>query len=80
LPESVTDIGSEAFYYCGNLKHVYCKPITPPTLGNVGSQMFYRNDPELKIYVQASDDDSILNAYKGAWSWRNYKNYIFEEE
>ena len=80
IPESVTDIGSEAFYYCGNLKHVYCKPITPPTLGNVGSQMFYRNDPELKIYVQASDDDSILNAYKGAWSWRNYKNYIFEEE
>lgn len=80
IPESVTDIGSEAFSYCGNLKHVYCKPITPPTLGNVGSQMFYRNDPELKIYVQASDDDSILNAYKGAWSWRNYKNYIFEEE
>ena len=80
IPESVADIGSEAFSYCGNLKHVYCKPITPPTLGNVGSQMFYRNDPELKIYVQASDDDSILNAYKGTWSWRNYKNYIFEEE
>ena len=33
-----------------------------------------------KIYVPASDDDSIINAYKAASGWSTYKNYIFEEE
>ena len=33
-----------------------------------------------KIYVPASDDDSIINAYKKASGWSNYANYIFEEE
>ena len=75
IPDSVTAIGDEAFCNCTSLKTVYCKPTTPPT---GGSSMFYDNASGRKIYVPASDDDSIINAYKAAQYWSNYKSYIFE--
>ena len=75
IPDSVTSIGFFAFRGCTSLKDVYCKPTTPPESGN---QMFDNNATDRKIYVPASDDDSIINAYKSKSYWSSYANYIFE--
>ena len=40
--------------------------------------MFYGNASGRKIYVPASDDDSIINAYKAAQCWSDYANDIEE--
>lgn len=77
IPEGVTSIGASVFSDCKSLKEVYCKPTTPPT---GGYDMFYNNAPGRRIFVPASDDDSIINAYKKASYWSSYASYIFEEE
>ena len=77
IGDSVTTIGEEAFYGCDSLKTVYCKPTTPP----YGSgNMFGYNVAGLRIFVPASEDDRIINAYKAKQYWRDYADYIFEEE
>lgn len=40
--------------------------------------MFYGNASGRKIYVPASNDDSIINAYKAATNWSSYADYIVE--
>ena len=75
IGNSVTEIGYYAFQDCTNLKEVFCKPITPPT---GASWMFDTNATDRKIYVPASDDDSIINAYKAANGWKDYADYIEE--
>ena len=40
--------------------------------------MFDNSAPDRKIYVPASDDDSIINAYKEADGWSYYADYIEE--
>ena len=75
IPDSVTSIGMGAFDSCSSLKSVYCKPTTPP---NGKSNMFLSNASGRKIYVPASDDDSIINAYKTADYWSDYAD-AFEE-
>ena len=40
--------------------------------------MFYGNASDRKIYVPASDDDSIINAYKAADGWKDYADAIEE--
>lgn len=77
IGNSVTEIGYYAFQDCTNLKEVFCKPITPPT---GASWMFDTNATDRKIYVPASDDDSIINAYKAANGWKDYADYIEEYE
>ncbi len=75
IPDSVTSIGYGAFDSCTSLKEVYCKPTIPPT-GDYS--MFSANASERRIYVPASDDDSIINAYKVKSGWATYSNYIYE--
>ena len=75
IGNGVTSIGEMAFTYCISLKEVYCKPTTPPT---GGSGMFGSNASGRRIFVPASDDDNIINAYKAKSGWSNYKSYIFE--
>ena len=75
LPEGVTTIGQFTFYNCPSLKSVYCKPTTPPT-GRVN--MFNNNASGRKIYVPASDDDSIIKAYKAAEYWSSYASDMEE--
>ena len=80
IGKSVTSIGSSAFYRCTSLKEVYCKPTTPPTGGrDMFSYYDYGYKPiGCKIYVPASADDSIINAYKMAYGWSGYASYIEE--
>ena len=79
IPDSVTTIGDGLFSNCDNLKTVYCKPTTPPM---VGENMFFHFDGftgyniRCMIYVPASDDDSIIKAYKEASGWSEYASDI----
>ena len=68
LPEGVTTIGDQAFYSIlnSNLKIVYCKPTTPPTLG---SSVFPRS---VTIFVPSAS----VNAYKSANEWSSYAEKI----
>ena len=61
---------------CSSLKYVYCKATIPPILEERYYGVFYNNASGRKIYVPASDDDSIINAYKSDWS--GYKSCIYE--
>ncbi|MBR5850676.1 MAG: leucine-rich repeat domain-containing protein [Alistipes sp.] len=76
IPKSVTEIGSSAFSNCSSLTSVYCKRTTPPILGDF--YVFFQNASDRKIYVPASDDDSIINAYKSAAYWSTYASSIVE--
>ncbi|MBR4037694.1 MAG: leucine-rich repeat domain-containing protein [Tidjanibacter sp.] len=76
LPETLQSIGHNAFILCSKLENLYCKATTPPTIGN--DILLYANNANLKIYVPASDDDSIINAYKNDPSWSQYADKIVE--
>ena len=70
IPENVEEIEFSAFKGCTSLAAVYCKPTTPPTLGE---DAFEDTASDLKIYVP---EDSA-NAYKNAAYWGSYA--IIEE-
>ena len=70
IPDNVRKIGMEAFYECSSLTSVYCKPTTPPALGN--SYVFDYNHSDRKFYVPAGS----LNAYKRATNWSKYASAI----
>ncbi|MBR5850545.1 MAG: leucine-rich repeat domain-containing protein [Alistipes sp.] len=65
LPERLATIGYGAFDRCRALQTIYSLSETPPLLGR---HSFDSSVSNRKIYVPASDDDSIITAYKNAWS------------
>ncbi len=73
IPESVTTIEDRAFYDCAALESVYCKPLTPPTIGSV---VFNKNHTTRKIYVPANSVD----AYISATNWSAYADAICSDE
>ena len=68
IPEGVTSIGSAAFWKCGNLSAVYCKPTTPPRLGN--DTVFNDNAGERKFYVP--NDADVVDDYQTAERWSSH--------
>ena len=74
LGENISSIGRYALNDCKLLTEVYCKSSTPPFAEYSFSNLTSIN----KIYVPASDDDSIITAYKSAIGWSNYAAYIEE--
>lgn len=70
IPDSVTTIENSVFSGCSSLTSVYCKPTTPPVLGN--TFVFYDNASDRKIYVPAESVD----AYKSADRWSDYADAI----
>ncbi len=75
IGSKVKSIGNSCFRYCYALEDITFKPQTPPTLG---ADMF-EGAASLKIYVPASEDDSVINAYKAASGWSPYASYIYEK-
>lgn len=73
LPSLVTTIGDYAFMGCEKLEQITIGNPTPPTLGE---NAFTNIAVEYKIYVPYSEDHSIQDAYKLAWT--NYADNIFE--
>ena len=71
IPQNVTKIGGYAFRNCYCLTSVYCKATNPPS----GALFMFGSE---RIYVPASDDDSIINAYKNAEYWNEYAANIVE--
>ena len=63
--DSVSTIGSYAFYGCSSLKSVYLAPTTPP---QGGDYMFTDNATGRKIYVPRASE----SAYEAAVYWRDY--------
>ena len=78
IPDSVTSIGSYAFYNCRSLTSIYCKATTPPT----GNYNMFSKDVHLypygsehigcKIYVPRN----AVEAYKSAKYWEKYADDI----
>lgn len=79
IPAGVTYIGALAFGHNYALTTLYCKAATPPTIGgDIGFIDVYSE--EYRFYVPASDDDSIINAYKAADGWKEYADMMVEYE
>lgn len=72
LPGSITNIEKYAFN-CKNLKIVYCKPITPPT---IDSHIFGYDATINTIYVPTESVD----LYKSAINWSNHFDIIQGKE
>lgn len=68
VPASVTSIGAYAFADCDSLEYTRLLPTTPPT---AGQYIFYTtiNNP-MTIYVPASADNVVYNAYYNATNWK----------
>ncbi len=83
IPSSVTSIGEKAFFDSVQLKSVYCKRTTPPTLGSYvfyaesfDSASSYSYKPiKCTIYVPSSS----LAKYRSATNWSNYYSYFVGE-
>ena len=71
IGNSVTSIGGSAFQNCSSLTEVYCKPTTPPSLGD---NALPTNNASLIIYVPT---DSV-DAYKAKDGWKDYAFFITE--
>ncbi len=69
LPDGLTTIGYSVFYNCRSMTSVYCKPTTPPTLGNWA---FDKTPWSMKIYVPTAS----VEAYKTAGGWSRYASRI----
>lgn len=82
IPSSVTYMGDKVFLGCNALKTAYVKPTTPPYMGEKGFSYFSGGSTyyelDTNIYVPASDDNSIINAYKAATGWSSYRYDIHE--
>ncbi|MBR5139010.1 MAG: leucine-rich repeat protein [Alistipes sp.] len=61
IGDQVTKIGRGAFSECSSLISVYCKPTTPPSLGDYA---FFWNASGRTIYVPTTSVDN----YKSSWS------------
>ena len=67
LPENIVFIGNYAFLHDNNLKVIYCKPSTPPSL-----DAYCEFPSSTKIYVPTKS----VNAYKRANGWKEYADQI----
>lgn len=69
IPDTVTEIGDNAFSYCNQLASITCLAATPPTLGK---RAFSSDTAGFIIKVPAAS----VAAYKAADGWKDYANYI----
>ena len=73
IPSSVNNVYSgynDPFYNCISLRNVYLKHLIPPTW--TLSLSYGMNHENITVYVQATDDDSVINAYKNSDKWSKF--------
>jgi hypothetical protein len=68
IPEGVTSIGDEAFFYCESLATIICKATTPPTIGTTFNSMH----ESIPVYVP----EASVEAYKAAEGWSDFENIV----
>ena len=68
LPATMRSIGKSAFYECSGMKTLYCKSITPPTLGVSALS----RTGSCKFYVPTQS----LEEYKTTSYWKSYASRI----
>ena len=79
IPNNVVTISDYAFLDCESLESIYCMSNTPPSPPYDGTwEIFGSKTSGYTIYVPASDDDSVITAYKEAALWKMYANCIEE--
>ena len=76
IPSSVTSIGNSTFSSCHGVKEYHIKPTSVPT---AGTNIFSSIVSDCVIYVPRSENQTVLNAYKGASNWSQYASYMQEE-
>ena len=69
IPDTVTEIGDRAFFFCEQLESITCLAATPPALG---TDALYTDTAGFTIKVQ----DASVAAYKAADGWKDYASYI----
>lgn len=65
IPDGVTIIGQFAFYNCFGLTDIYCKPTTPPQLGN---SVVFTDTYRVTLYVPVG----CAEAYRTAPIWSDF--------
>jgi hypothetical protein len=70
IPDSVTSIGTDAFYNWQLVPYVEIQAITPPTLASANA---FGNQNNAPIYVPHAS----VTAYKTATNWVNLASRIF---
>jgi hypothetical protein len=66
IPSKITSIGSEAFFYCGNLLSVYLYPNDAPLLPD--NDDTFSSNKKRKFYVFSN----LVDTYKNASGWKDY--------
>ena len=69
LPESVTDIGQNVFWWCVDLKRVICKAVTPP---HAVWTAFWYNFERATLFVPAE----ALEAYNTHQVWSRFTHIV----
>ena len=69
IPDTVTEIGESAFFFCRKLESITCLAATPPALG---IDAFSSDTAGFTIKVPAAS----VAAYKAATNWSSYADYI----
>ena len=70
IPSSVSAIGSQVFYGCYNLKDIYLKPTTPPTLDDTSAIPTITT-----IHVPIGSGE----VYRNATNWSSFASKIVED-
>ena len=71
IGNGVTDIGFGAFFFCMQLRHVYCYATTPPKISSHGDA-FNTLGHTKTLHVPAGS----IEAYKADKSWNNFKKIV----
>ena len=69
IPDTVTEIGGSAFFFCRKLESITCLAATPPALG---TDALNTDTAGFPIKVPAAS----VAAYKAADGWKDYASYI----
>lgn len=77
IGDNVTRIGNRAFYWCNELRDVYCKPITPPSIYAESFSI----QTDMKIYVSGNAYNNYMQYFSttsgsSQSNWYKFRTYI----